>query len=144
MERWELNHYVTITMSQNYRFSYNQTLISSRFIHSKAAATRPLPIERALKTDMLTIMTELTVNNILIPEDRRVFVEDKRINRCCVNVHYLFFYVIKKLRNIQVTCNRFETIYVRDIHKEKANRVTIQSNDEAYAIRVINNFGNWY
>ena len=31
-------------------------IISSCFIHNKTAATKPLPIERALKTDILTIL----------------------------------------------------------------------------------------
>ena len=31
-------------------------IISSRFVHSKTAATRPLPIERALKTDLVYIL----------------------------------------------------------------------------------------
>ena len=36
-----------------------------RFIHSKTAATKPLTIERALKTDMLSTLTAYDANLIL-------------------------------------------------------------------------------
>ena len=36
-------------------------------IHSKTAATRPLPIERALKTDILSILVAYCRNVLIIP-----------------------------------------------------------------------------
>ena len=46
-------------------------LTTSRLIHSKTATTRPLPIERALKNDILTILAvyqyQYSDLNILIP-----------------------------------------------------------------------------
>ena len=39
--------------------------VSSRFIHSKTATMRPLPIERALKTDILTVLAVYDANSNL-------------------------------------------------------------------------------
>ena len=37
-------------------FVASLALVTSRFIHSQTAATRPLPMNRALKTDVVTIL----------------------------------------------------------------------------------------
>ena len=58
--------------------------ISSRFIQIKTAATRPLAIERALKTDILTTLAVYQLH-ILIPTDRLF-----RLCSCvlCLSVHF--------------------------------------------------------
>ena len=48
------------------RLKWTSQIISSRFIHSKAATIIPLPIERALKTDLVTILAVYDANSNII------------------------------------------------------------------------------
>ena len=42
-----------------------KAIVMPRFLHSKTAATRPLPIERALKTDIVAILVVCMNINIM-------------------------------------------------------------------------------
>ena len=50
---------------QEFSWKFVSQINNSRFIHRKTAAMGPLSIERALKTDLLTILA--AYQNILIP-----------------------------------------------------------------------------